>query len=1358
MASSEGSALYARSIIILLENVQSHRETRTKEHSLEVLGVIAVKRMMKKIQDETCLVAQAPNEVCFESSYFSDENSSIDDLALDNEYDKLCKMSLKIITKNKRLKAIRNSLENELRELKDKLSILEKNKGVDLDCAKCHTLKIENEKLKEESTRFNKFEKSTRFLNEMLSNQKPSDDKLGLGFNSFEASSSGTKEIKFIKAQKKTCSNGGPIIMGGPLNVQAAPKINMGPPPATSRSERSVSFQKSILGPRPKHIIVNKVKIHVASDNEVKQFYKPLTKPGVGFSKTNFRSKTPPPRRVNNNYSRPKTPQPKRHVGRQNQPHGFHICLGVDLEPDEWIKDSGCSKHMTGNRKLFSTYKAYNGGNVIFGSNLRGNIIGKGTISNDSLKIDNVEHVDNLGFNLLSIGQICDNKCRVTFSEHDSEITKDGKVIGRGIRKKGLYVMKLGNKPKDKICLATIDENSTLWHRRLGHANMRLIQSLASKELVRNLPKLKFDQHFCDACKIGKQAHVSHKAKNIVSTTRCLELLHMDLFGPSAFCNANGITHNFSAPRTPQSNGVVERKNRTLQEMSRTMLNEKSLPQKFWCNAVDTSTYIFNRFLIRVILGKTPYEILRGYSQNSKAYIILNKHTRKIEESLDVTFDETPPPSKTSPLVDDDLDKEEAIREIEKKNLENVVDDKTLEIDEIVNIKESRNHPLENVIGNLNQRTLRSQAQNQSNFFCFISTIEPKNVNEALGDESWIVAMNKLDENGIVSRNKARLVAQGYNQQEGIDYDETYAPVARLESIRILLAYACALDFKLFQMDVKSAFLNGFINEEVYVAQPPGFIDFEKLDHVYKLKKALYGLKQAPKAWYDRLKAFLIKHEYKMGMVDNTLFTKKKSSNLIIVQIYVDDIIFGSTCQDMCDEFAKIIHDEFEMSMMGELNFFLGLQIKKIEDGIFFNQSKYIKEMLKKFSLEDSKPMETPMSSDTKLTKDEECESVDCTKYRGMICSLLYLTASRPDIMFSVCLCARFPVAPKTSHLEVVTMPRKSSEDYKNTRHYIPIMSHEFRSPIKEKLRNLEERYIHEGRVVFDNFTDLNYVRSLFHFVEFECLLEINEQVCPRFILEFYSQYRLSYSDEGQMFVEFVIQNQLFSYSLENFAQILDVPCEGACVFIDRWRLDELVYSIPLDGPYQTNLPFNEDMISSIRINQEGQVRRIHHEEEIDVLDYQILTCEIILTLKPLEEIIWENSYVLYDRVMNPLASQLERKPRRDHGTRRGRHSTSSSSAFDQPFSSHLNDDDDDGNDEGILRAITPSPIHYVNYLTDQVPQVFQNPPNIDPHLEPFYTRQTKIINRQVQLRDEHRGGVRSIGKSLRRLWKNIKK
>ncbi|GJW78008.1 retrovirus-related pol polyprotein from transposon TNT 1-94 [Tanacetum coccineum] len=251
----------------------------------------------------------------------------------------------KIITKNKQLKASRNSLESELSDLKLKLSTLEKNKGVDLECTNCQSLKIDNDKLKEEALKLTKFEKSTHCLNEMLSNQKPSGDKLGLGFNSFEGSTSGTKKMKFVKSHNETPSGGGPLnAEGGPHKAQMAPKAIKGPPICSPKSEKSVSFQKSILGPRPKHIMVNNVKIPVASDNK--------------------------------------------------------ICLRVDLEPDEWIKDSGCSKHMTGNRKLFLTYKAYNG-----------------------------EHADNLGFNLLSVGQICDSKCKVIFSENDSEIVKDGKVI-----------------------------------------------------------------------------------------------------------------------------------------------------------------------------------------------------------------------------------------------------------------------------------------------------------------------------------------------------------------------------------------------------------------------------------------------------------------------------------------------------------------------------------------------------------------------------------------------------------------------------------------------------------------------------------------------------------------------------------------------------------------------------------------------------------------------------------------------------------------------------------------------------------------------------------------------------------------
>ncbi|GJS40429.1 hypothetical protein Tco_0565472 [Tanacetum coccineum] len=306
-------------------------------------------------------------------------------------------------------------------------------------------------------------------------------------------------------------------------------------------------------------------------------------------------------------------------------------------------------------------------------------------------------------------------------------------------------------------------------------------------------------------------------------------------------------------------------------------------------------------------------------------------------------------------------------------------------------------------------------------------------------------------------------------------------------------------------------------------------------------------------------------------------------------------------------------------------------------------------------------------------------------------------------------------------------MPRKSSEDHKNTRAYIPMISHEYRTPIKEKLRDLESRYIHEGLVVFDNFADLNYVRSLFHFVEFECLHEISEQIYPRFILEFYSQYRVSYSDEGALSVT------------------------------DRWRLDKLAYGIPSDGPYKSNLPSIEDIISSIRIDRDSQVRRIRGNQDhvpaclCFMLYYVVHSKRLNLAYYMAKRMEWVTKQA---RLILPY----ERKPRRDRGTRRGRHSTSSSSAFDQPSSSHLNDDDDDGNDEGTSRASTPSPIRYVNSLTNQVPQVFQNPPNVDQNMEPFYTRQTEILNRQVQLRDEQRGGVRSIGKSLRRLWRNIRK
>ncbi|CAM8907644.1 unnamed protein product [Rhodiola kirilowii] len=334
----------------------------------------------------------------------------------------------------------------------------------------------------------------------------------------------------------------------------------------------------------------------------------------------------------------------------------------------------------------------------------------------------------------------------------------------------------------------------------------------------------------------------------------------------------------------------------------------------------------------------------------------------------------------------------------------------------------------------------------------FVFLIEPKTVQEALKDPYWIQAMQdelhqfernkvwrlvprpenrkvigtrwilrkKMNSEGEIVRNKARLVVKGYSQQEGIDYEETFVPVARLEAIRLLIAYSVQFGIKLHQMDVKTAFLNGFLKEEIFVEQTPGFEVTEHPDHVYVLDKALYGLKQAPRAWYERLSEYLLAHGYERGKVDKTLFLLRTDKHLLIVQVYVNDIIFGSTSDELVKSFTKLMESEFEMSMVGELTFFLGIQVRQLENGTEISQQKYLSEVVKKYGFGGSKHVNTPSSPNESLTKDDASPRTDATRHRGMIGSLLYLTASRPDIMFSVCQCVRFQADPRESHVKAV--------------------------------------------------------------------------------------------------------------------------------------------------------------------------------------------------------------------------------------------------------------------------------------------------------------------------------------------------
>ncbi|GJR71146.1 retrovirus-related pol polyprotein from transposon TNT 1-94 [Tanacetum coccineum] len=365
-------------------------------------------------------------------------------------------------------------------------------------------------------------------------------------------------------------------------------------------------------------------------------------------------------------------------------------------------------------------------------------------------------------------------------------------------------------------------------------------------------------------------------------------------------------------------------------------------------------------------------------------------------------------------------------------------------------------HPLENIIGDLDRPvSTRLQIHKQA-LFCyydaFLTSVEPKNYKDALTQACWIEAMQeelheferlevwelvpppdkvfvislkwiykvKLDELGGILKNKARLVARGYRQEEGIDFEESFAPVARLEAIRIFLAFAAHMNMVIYQMDVKTAFLNGNLREEVYVSQPDGFVDPDKPNYVYKLKKALYGLKQAPRAWYDMLSSFLISNDFSKGSVDPTLFIRREGKELLLVQIYVDDIIFAASTPELCDLFAKIMCSKFKMSMMGKISFFLGLQISQSPRGIFINQSKYALESLKKYGYESCDPVDTPMVEKSKLDEDKEGKAVDPSHYRGMIGTLLYLTASRPDLQFAICMCARYQARPTEKHLNAV--------------------------------------------------------------------------------------------------------------------------------------------------------------------------------------------------------------------------------------------------------------------------------------------------------------------------------------------------
>ncbi|GJS41882.1 putative ribonuclease H-like domain-containing protein [Tanacetum coccineum] len=491
---------------------------------------------------------------------------------------------------------------------------------------------------------------------------------------------------------------------------------------------------------------------------------------------------------------------------------------------------------------------------------------------------------------------------------------------------------------------------------------------------------------------------------------------------------SGGIKREFSVARTPQQNGVAERKNRTIIEAARTMhyLLHFRLKQLIllviYCKEIKTNimpgieTNLMQEQLdiekasdneymtmlptrLHAFLNLNSLQYLEahkeGYANStnrdsttspsvSTVGPSINTASENINTASPIPNDSSMQSLENTGIFNDAYDDSEVGAEADLNNLET-----TMNVSPIPTSRIHKDHPIDQIIGDINSATQTRR-------------------------------MTKISEEHAMNPRRQRLVAQGYTQEEGIDYDEVFAPVARIEAIRLFLAYASFMGFIVYQMDVKSAFLYGTIEEEVYVCQPPGFEDPQFPDKVYKVEKALYGLHQAPRAWYETLSTYLLENGFRRGTIDKTLFIKKDRGDILLVQVYVDDIIFGSTKKSLCVEFEQMMHKRFQMSSIGELTFFLGLQVQQKEDGIFISQDKYVADILKKFDFVTVKTTSTPMEPNKALVKDEEAEDVDVHLYRSMIGSLMYLTASRPDIMFAICACARFQITPKTSHIHAV--------------------------------------------------------------------------------------------------------------------------------------------------------------------------------------------------------------------------------------------------------------------------------------------------------------------------------------------------
>ncbi|KAI5330093.1 hypothetical protein L3X38_029490 [Prunus dulcis] len=706
-----------------------------------------------------------------------------------------------------------------------------------------------------------------------------------------------------------------------------------------------------------------------------------------------------------------------------------------------WFVDSACSNHMTSQESVLIKIDRTVTCKVKMGTGDLVQATGKGTLVVETQHgrryIHEVLLVPSLDENLLSVGQMMEHGYYVLFWGNMAVIFDDGslnnvvaKVVMGGNRCFPLSLESMTPAARN----ASVIEDPWIWHRRLGHLNFVSMKKMQQMEMVTGLPVLTEMKDVCEGCVSGKHHREKFDKEEAWRASCPLESVHTDLCGPMQnesiggnryfitfiddfsrmcwvyflrnksdtfnvfkkfkafvelqsgfslkklrsdrggeytshefqdFCASIGMERQLTIAYSPQQNGVAERRNRTICEMARSMMIEKGIPVIFWAEAKFDD--------------KARKGVFIGYGSCEKGYRVYDLQSKKIVLSRSVIFSEDKSWNWKS-------DQEESIPI-----------PFNLERDEIKD-------------GNNEIQPNGTQFDDGGS----------SHLNSTVGDLVENVFKTWLNLDGTVQKHKARLVAKGYSQKPEIYYNETFTPVARLDTIRTLIALAAQKGWKLFQLDIKSAFLNGVLDEEVYAEQPEAF-EVKNAGHkVYKFRKALYGLKQAPRAWYSKIDAYLSMCKFKRSISEATMYTRSDNEGgLIIVSIYVDDIVYTGNSERMLAEFKREMMQRYEMSDLGLLHHFLGMGILQTDQGVFIHQNKYAKSLLVKFGLEDCKPVSIPLPIGEKLKKVDESELADEGDYRKIVGSLLYLTATRPDLMYAASLLSRFMNSLTKRHMRV---------------------------------------------------------------------------------------------------------------------------------------------------------------------------------------------------------------------------------------------------------------------------------------------------------------------------------------------------